>query len=146
MRFYPNSTASLVALALATSTLLTGCTKEEPASEAPAPSPPSQATLPALNQAKSPNTAAAPSIAPVAESAPVPVQDESKMSNDELYIKEMAQQLSEFVADYYQEHKKRPKDINEMKSMRIIDNIPPLPSGQSWVIDQKTGRVFAKKK
>ena len=55
----------------------------------------------------------------------------------------MTRTLNNYLGDYIRQHKRIPKDINEMVSLKIITSIPVLPGGRKWVIDQQTGKLSA---
>jgi hypothetical protein len=55
----------------------------------------------------------------------------------------MTQTLNDFLGDYIRQHKRIPKDINEMVSLKIITSIPVLPGGRKWVIDPQSGKISA---
>ncbi len=96
----------------------------------------------------------APAAAPVAGTAPPqpgqpsPVPQEVATTREaqvaDAYIQEMSQTLNDFLADYIRQHKRVPKDINEMVSLKLITSVPVLPAGKKWVIDQQTGKIFAR--
>ena len=55
----------------------------------------------------------------------------------------MTSTLNDFLADYIRQHKRVPRDINEMMSLKLITSIPVLPGGKKWVINQQTGKISA---
>ena len=67
----------------------------------------------------------------------------TRESKDAAYTLEMTQTLNDFLGDYIKQHKRIPKDINEMVSLKIITSVPVLPGGRKWVIDQQTGKISA---
>lgn len=68
----------------------------------------------------------------------------TRETHDATYIQEMTSTLNDFLADYIRQHKRVPKDINEMVSLKIITSVPVLPGGKKWVIDQQTGKISAR--
>ncbi|NBV22816.1 MAG: hypothetical protein EBS05_12985 [Proteobacteria bacterium] len=67
----------------------------------------------------------------------------TRESKDTAYTLEMTQTLNDFLGDYIRQHKRIPKDINEMVSLKIITSIPVLPGGRKWVIDPQSGKISA---
>jgi hypothetical protein len=118
-------------LILACATLVfIGCRKRSaPVAAAPAP-------------AESSATPAATAPAPQS-GGPAPALVTTQASNDAAYIQEMTQTLNDFLADYIRQHKRVPRDINEMMSLKLITSIPVLPGGKKWVINQQTGKISA---
>jgi hypothetical protein len=81
--------------------------------------------------------AGAPPAAPAAQGGA------TRETHDANYIQEMTSTLNDFLADYTRQHKRVPKDINEMMSLKLITSIPVLPGGKKWVINQQTGKISA---
>lgn len=67
----------------------------------------------------------------------------TRATHDAVYIQEMTSTLNDFLADYIRQHKRVPRDINEMVSLKLITSIPTLPGGKKWVINQQTGKISA---
>lgn len=99
-------------------------------------------------------TPSEPSAAPVAAVAPatVPLNAEPVSgkvvastieSLDAAYTLETTETLNHFLGDYIKQHKRVPRDINEMVSLKVITSIPVLPGGRKWVINQQTGKISA---
>lgn len=114
-------------VALCVIVLGAGC-RRKPTPE-PAPAAPAEVTSPAV-------------VAPQPDQPP-PLIVSTIESKDTAYTQEMVQTLNDFLGDYIQQHKRIPKDINEMKSLKIITSIPVLPGGKKWVINQQTGKISA---
>ncbi len=125
-----NAFAAFLSVVLVASFLMAGCRKRK----TPAAPPPPAAEAPA---APTTPADAAPS------GGPAPALVTTQASNDAAYIQEMTQTLDDFLADYIRQHKRVPKDINEMVSLKLITSIPVLPSGKKWVINQQTGKISA---
>ncbi len=75
--------------------------------------------------------------------APVDAGGATRATHDAVYIQEMTSTLNDFLADYIRQHKRVPRDINEMMSLKLITSIPVLPGGKKWVINQQTGKISA---
>lgn len=116
-------------LSLCAVVLAVGCRRKK-TDDHPVPAP---ATAPAA-----PSAAATPQAG---QSAPVIVS--TRESKDTAYTLEMTQTLNDFLGDYIRQHKRIPKDINEMVSLKIITSIPVLPGGRKWVIDPQSGKISA---
>ena len=90
----------------------------------------------------------APMVEPVAPAPqpgqPPPAIVSTRETKDTAYAQEMAQTLNDFLGDYIKQHKRIPRDINEMMSLKIITSVPVLPNGKQWVIDQRTGKISAR--
>lgn len=97
--------------------------------------------------APSPVAPAEPAAEPVTPAPqpgqPPPAAVTTRASNDAAYVQELTETLNNFLGDYIKQHKRIPKDINEMVSLKIITSIPVLPGGRKWVIDQQTGKISA---
>ena len=76
-------------------------------------------------------------------SAPASQGGATRETHDAVYIQEMTSTLNDFLADYTRQHKRVPRDINEMLSLKLITSIPVLPGGKKWVIHQQTGKISA---
>ena len=90
-------------------------------------------------------TQAVPIEMPAGAPAPASVSEggATRATHDAAYVQEMTSTLNDFLADYIRQHKRVPKDINEMMSLKLITSIPALPAGKKWVINQQTGKISA---
>lgn len=52
--------------------------------------------------------------------------------------------MNMLLGEYVAEHKRIPKDVNEMVAWKIISKVPPPPAGKRYVIDQSNGRISLK--
>ncbi len=118
----------LLALCLASVVTVTACKRRKATEPVPVPA----------------GTPAPAAPAPAQPGQPPPPAISTRESNDAAYIQEVTQTLNNFLGDYIRQHKRIPKDINEMVSLKIITSIPVLPGGKKWVIDQQTGKLSAK--
>lgn len=125
------SNSALVVLALGAFLLASACKRKGVV--APGTLPPVEA----------PTALATPPPASVPPSLPPGTTVTTRESNDAAYIQEMTQTLNDFLGDYIKQHKRVPKDINEMVSLKLITSIPVLPGGKKWVINQQTGKISA---
>ena len=118
-----------LAVVLCTFTVQTGCRRR---SDAP-------------TSAASAEGAATPVAMPVGAppAAPAAQGGATRETHDAKYIQEMTSTLNDFLADYTRQHKRVPKDINEMMSLKLITSIPVLPGGKKWIINQQTGKISA---
>ena len=75
--------------------------------------------------------------------APADQGGATRETHDANYVQEMTSTLNDFLGDYIKQHKRVPKDINEMVALKLITSIPTLPGGKKWVINQQTGKISA---
>ncbi len=107
--------------------LVAGCRRKPN----PAPAPAAPAEVPS------------PAVATPPPSQPPPPVVSTIESKDTAYTQEMTQTLNDFLGDYIKQHKRIPRDIAEMVSLKIITSVPVLPGGKKWVINQQTGKISA---
>ena len=133
-RPHPRSVSPFLAsLFLCTLIVLSGC-RRKPAEPPPSPTPAVEVLV---------QPTAKPEAAGVPPQAAAVTEEASRIANASAYTQEMTQTLNEFLGDYIRQHKRIPKDVNEMVSLKLIRSVPALPSGKKWVIDQQTGKISA---
>lgn len=117
----------LLPVGLSVLVLVAGCRRKP----TPAPAPAAPAEVPS------------PAVATPQPGQPPPPFVSTIESKDTAYTQEMTQTLNDFLGDYIKQHKRVPRDVAEMISLKIITSIPVLPGGKKWLINQQTGKISA---
>lgn len=126
----PLRSSLLLAIGISAAVIVVGCRRKKAAMPEP-PLPPTEAP-------------AAVATPPPLVTGSAPVQAVSSIASmDAAHTQEMTQTLNDFLGDYIKQHKRIPRDIAEMVSLKIITSVPVLPGGKKWVINQQTGKISA---
>lgn len=128
-------------LGLAALLAMVGCGKQPQSASEPAKSPKSASEMPTL---ASPSTAAAPALPPdapptaQAPAQPADVKPDPSMSQVPPGFGG-ADALNMVIANFYSEHGRQPRDLNELVIMKAIPRLPEAPAGKKFVLEG--GRV-----